>query len=261
MLHGDVPYRDAWDQKPPGIFFVYAGAWAMWPDEHVIGALDLAAALATAWFLRRLGREMFGGHAGDAAGVVFLLLADPGIQRSGGMYLRAQCETFIALAGVGALFVAWRSAFRSIAPGSIGVLLALMFWLKYNTIVFAAPTALAAVWPSESRFDWTRALKATGWIAAGGVVTSLLVIGHFAARGALTDLWLQTITYNVRYAGETYSGFFDAVLYTFWMPLVRARVDGLWFVGLLGVLLLVDLRRWSRETIVVVLWIAAASVP
>ena len=261
MLEGDTPYLDSWDQKPPGIFFVYAAAWAVYPDERVIGLLDLAAAVATAALLVLLGRRMFGGYVGEAAAVLFLLLADPGIQRSGGMYLRAQCETFIALFGIAALYVSWRSASRPIALAFAGVLLALMFWLKYNAAIFVVPVVLAAVLGGKERtgpmFDWTRALKAKAWIAAGAIVTSLLVIGHFAARGALTDLWLATITYNVRYAGETYTGILDAVLYVFWMPIARARVDGLWFLGLLGLLLLVDLRRLSRETIVIAASIGA----
>src|SRR4030095_1932335 len=75
MLHGDVPYLDAWDQKPPGIFFAYAAAWAVYPNERVIALLDLGAAVATAALLIALGRRMFGGYVGYGAAVLFLLLA------------------------------------------------------------------------------------------------------------------------------------------------------------------------------------------
>jgi hypothetical protein len=40
---GDVPYRDAWDQKPPAIHFIYAGLWRLWPSDAVVAAADLAA--------------------------------------------------------------------------------------------------------------------------------------------------------------------------------------------------------------------------
>src|SRR5688572_23081908 len=59
VLDGEIPYRDAWDQKPPGIFVVYAAGWAVWPDTRVIAVLDLVAAVATAFLLLRLGRQMF----------------------------------------------------------------------------------------------------------------------------------------------------------------------------------------------------------
>ena len=29
LLHGEMPYRDAWDFKPPGIFLIYASARAL----------------------------------------------------------------------------------------------------------------------------------------------------------------------------------------------------------------------------------------
>src|SRR5438105_1953036 len=45
---GDVPYRDVWDQKPPGIMFLYAALLRVWPHESVVGAADLAAAVLVA---------------------------------------------------------------------------------------------------------------------------------------------------------------------------------------------------------------------
>jgi hypothetical protein len=33
ILKGEVPYRDAWDQKPPGIHFTYAAMLALWRNE------------------------------------------------------------------------------------------------------------------------------------------------------------------------------------------------------------------------------------
>ena len=32
ILAGDLPYRDAWDQKPPTIHYTYAAMRAIWPD-------------------------------------------------------------------------------------------------------------------------------------------------------------------------------------------------------------------------------------
>jgi hypothetical protein len=275
VLHGDMPYRDSWDQKPPGIFFVYAAAWAVWPDAHVIGVLDLAAAIATAWLLMRLGRQMFGGRAGEGAAVLYLLLADPGIQKLGGMYLRSQCETFIGLAVTAAIALTWRRRRnRLLEPGSggpfetdtrfrfflSGVLLAAVFWLKYNAAIFALPVALAALVPPTGTFQWRRALTTIGWMKLGALVSCLIVLIYFAAGGALTDLWLATITYNLRYAGETYTSTLHALTYPVAMPVLQARVDGLWFLGLLGALLLIVHQWKSRATVVTIAWLAAAVV-
>jgi hypothetical protein len=253
-----VPYRDAWDQKPPGIMFVYATGWRLWPRESLAAALDLAATALVAWILVHLGRRAFGGRAGEGAAALFLLLGDPGIQRLGGQYLRAQCETFIALAVTAAVALAWRSFDRRRVWMVAGIWLSVAFWLKYNAAVYALPVGLAAALPANGPIDRRRSLRALAWMAVGGVTASAVVLIYFAVSGALADLWLATISYNVRYSGETYAGLADALRYVATMPFGRARVDGLWFVGLLGLLPLVAFRRPNRMTAVTLLWLAAA---
>src|SRR5512143_3488821 len=43
LLAGATPYKETWDQKPPGIAFVYASLWRLWPHESVVPAADLVA--------------------------------------------------------------------------------------------------------------------------------------------------------------------------------------------------------------------------
>src|SRR4029453_18596821 len=52
---GGLPYRDAWDQKPPAIHALYAGLRALWPSDAIVPAADFAAAAAVAALLWRLG--------------------------------------------------------------------------------------------------------------------------------------------------------------------------------------------------------------
>ena len=98
ILHGEVPYRDNWDQKPPGIHATYAVLWQIWPDERVVPAADLVVAVSTALLLLALGRRLGPPGAGETAALVFLFLGDPAWGRLGGLRARAQCEVFIGLA-------------------------------------------------------------------------------------------------------------------------------------------------------------------
>jgi len=41
ILVGDVPYRDAWDQKPPAIHFTYALLRLVWRSDAVVAAATL----------------------------------------------------------------------------------------------------------------------------------------------------------------------------------------------------------------------------
>src|SRR5438045_1640322 len=97
ILHHELAYRDAWDQKPPGVHYVYAALRALSHRDVIVPAADLAAAAATAALLWTIGARLGGPAAGGLSAVLFLLLSDPGIGRYGGVRVRAQAETFIVL--------------------------------------------------------------------------------------------------------------------------------------------------------------------
>ena len=152
ILHGELAYRDAWDQKPPGIHYVYAALRAISHRDVIVPAADLAAAVAVAALLWRLGRLLAGPIAGGVSAVIFLLLSDPSFARYGGVRVRAQCETFIALAVTGAIALALGATGARGAHGvegagakgargaqgatvgllAAGLLIGVAFALKYN---------------------------------------------------------------------------------------------------------------------------------
>ena len=66
--------------------------------------------------------------------------------------------------------------------------------------------AAAAAWPPPSRATWRHVAEDLGWIVLGFVAVGTLVLAYFAAHGALEDLRLATLDYNLRYSNETYAG-------------------------------------------------------
>ena len=82
ILAGDLPYRDVFDHKPPGVHYAYAAAFlALGPTEgavRLLGALaGILATLATAW----AARELWGPPEGLAAlALAVPLLALPQLQ-------------------------------------------------------------------------------------------------------------------------------------------------------------------------------------
>src|SRR4029079_5557045 len=95
LLHGELAYRDAWDQKPPGIHYVYAALRAVTTRDAAVPAADLACAAAVAALLWAIGARLHGPLAGGLSAVLFLLLSDPSMSRLAGVRVRAQAETFI----------------------------------------------------------------------------------------------------------------------------------------------------------------------
>lgn len=260
ILAGEVMYRDVWDQKPPGIAFLYALASYVWPHDSLVPAADLLAASGVAALLVVLGRRRYSAHIGYGAAALFLLLGDPYLQRLSGVYVRGQCEPFMSLAiTAGLVLLAGRRAGGRAALLGAGVALSAAFWLKYNAGGYALVLAAAAwAWPPEAERSSRRLLQDVFWIGAGFAGVSAIVLGYFGLHGALLDLRLATIDYNLAYSNETYDSPIGVPVYLLSMPFERARVDMLWFVGGLGALLLVPRVRRDGSALVALAWLAAA---
>jgi hypothetical protein len=268
LMAGDAPYAGAWDQKPPGIHVVYGLLWSVWPDESVVAAADLLAAGLTAWLLVLLGRRRGTEAAGLAAAAILLLLGNPALtQRLGGVFVRAQCETFIALAVTWAMVLAAADDRRRWQLVGIGLLLSAAFWLKYNAAAYALPVLVAlACWPAAAANPRQGWLREVGIVAAAGATGVAVPLVLMALSGSLTDLYLATIAYNTAYSGDTYDGLSGVLRYALMFPIERARNDALWFAGGVGLLAGVgawvasgrDDRRPAATLAVTAGWLAAA---
>lgn len=70
IAHGGSPYVDAWDQKPPSIYFIYAVAiHGPFGFMQNVRAFDLAWTVATVLVLCALGRRWWNVRAGVIAGL------------------------------------------------------------------------------------------------------------------------------------------------------------------------------------------------
>ncbi len=251
---GGLPYRDAWDQKPPAIHFVYAGLRTLWAGDAAVPGADLAAAAAIAWLLYRLGGLAGPAGTGAASALLFLLLSNPAFTRVAGIRLRSQCETFIAVAVTAALVLLMRRGKR-LGPGVMigaGVLFGLAFAFKYNAAVFAV-AGVATLWLCE-RLTFGDLIRMT----AGFALPALAIPIVFAVGGALRPLVDATVLYNLEYSGETYHGLLDVGRYLMTFPIERARFDALWTLGGAGCLVLLAGVPGGRQRLVPVVWVAAA---
>jgi len=267
ILHGELAYRDAWDQKPPGIHYLYAGLRLLSKSDAIVPGADLAAAALTAALLWAIGARLCGGLAGSLSAVLFLLLSDPSLARYGGFRVRAQAETFIGVAIAAA--VALAVGFRLPAPHyrlrafGAGVLVGAAFALKYNAGLYGLVVLAALRAGSE---DPASPFRDGLLVAAGAAIVPLLLFVRFWLGGALDDLYQATIVYNVQYSAETYASRWDMLRYVVVAPIRHARVDPLWFAGGVGcvVLLVAAVRALLRRRLVAgwipILWVAVACV-
>lgn len=256
ILDGGLPYVDAWDQKPPAVHVAYAAMRAVWPHDSVVATADLLAAMLVAWLLYRLGSVLGRPATGQAAALVFLLLSNPSFARLSGVSVRAQAETFIAVAVTSAYLLLLRPGGSRWRLATAGVLFGIAFTFKYNMAVYAAAGVLMLV--LMPRKGGGPGIGAVASLALGFIIPVAGMLAVFAARGALADVYGATVTYNLQYSGETYAGPLDAVRYLLTFPIQRARVDALWFVGGAGCAVLLAVAPWGRDRLIAPAWVAAA---
>ena len=76
LLQGELPYRDLFDHKPPGVFAIYAFAVGLFPDTATgIHLFLMLWNLATLLLVASLAASLYGRAAGIAAAWVFALVS------------------------------------------------------------------------------------------------------------------------------------------------------------------------------------------
>src|SRR4029079_2627771 len=144
-----------------------------------------------------------GAAGGGVSAAIFLLLSEPSFARYGGVRVRAQCETFIALAITAALALACtgargakgdqgaRGAGAKGGKGgrgaiellSAGVLVGVAFALKYNAGLYGV-VVLAAL-----ALTTGVTLLEIGCIVGGAASVPAVLLVIFWSGGALNDLY------------------------------------------------------------------------
>jgi hypothetical protein len=216
VLAGGMPYRDAWDFKPPGVFLVYAASRAILGSGQAgIRVVEAAGLVAMIAAMMRLTDEWWGTRrVGLLAGTVAVLVhvqldfwhtAQPesfggmltifaltalGPAMAGGSPMRTETrEMTRRLLLSGALFGAAGLLKPPLAGGGAVVAVALGLRILHDQ---REPRAWSA------RAVWA-ALRPGALILAGGALPFALCLLWFAARGALRPLYDVLFVFTPHY--------------------------------------------------------------
>jgi len=202
MLRGYVPYADAFDQKPPGVFAVYAVAFTLFGESiesiHLfLYAWTAAAALLLFLVVRRLTNELSAAFATLAFAVSS---GDPTL-----LGTAANTEHFMLLPILGSMWMLLRAIERDTAGAwfATGVLAASACWFKQVAIanaLFIAVCAAATGW--RNRRSLVSTLRSLTALGLGAVVVSLPVFAIFAWAGAWDSFLDSVFIHNFSYARE-----------------------------------------------------------
>ncbi|HEX7668473.1 MAG TPA: glycosyltransferase family 39 protein [Polyangiaceae bacterium] len=190
VLGGDMPYRDAWDFKPPGIFLVYAAAQALFGRAmSSIRILEVIGLIGMVFAFRRFARNSFGSTLPGLLGGACALLIHTELE----FWHTAQPEAFGGMLTAFAL-VATTGSFghpasalrrRLSAWTLVGALFGAAFLMKPPLGGGAPVCALYLAWGEfrHSRRPLTAVLPVLV-VGVASVVPIVLCAAWFAVRGA-----------------------------------------------------------------------------
>jgi 4-amino-4-deoxy-L-arabinose transferase-like glycosyltransferase len=226
-LHGGLPYRDAFDHKPPLIYLLYMPA-LLWgpPSALAIRVWATVLTLVSVGVVYAIGRRVW-----DRATAVLVALlfgvAGSAFDLQGMILNTDQALVLPALIG---LWCAIRLGETQQMRWTIatGVALAVAALIKPVAIVLLPAVLLA------SGRDLRSLARVVGGVALGGAIVALPIGLYFWARGAWNDLIFGLLTYNRVYAAESQDrwelgGLVD--MFAPFVPLLLVAVGSLPLIG------------------------------
>ena len=260
MLDGGAPYKDAWEIRPPGIFYFYAAAiTAFGKNALALRLLDLLTHVLTALALFHLGRRLFGVGAGLVAGVVYPIVYFFGND----FWNLGNTDGSVALPSVLALLCLLGSR-RGPRPAwdlLAGVLMGVVFLVRFTHGLLYLPV-LALLFASGAHVKPCRfgsRFRRLVVVSLGFVGCLGLFLTHMGFKGALGDFFYTLFVFAPKYAVLTY----DGDLMTFLKPAVRlhalfvTKYILVTIPALLGCLW-IAVRERTAPGLAAVLWLVSA---
>lgn len=201
MNHGEVPYRDWVDQKPPAIFWVYQTAFTLplapITAVHLVALLWSAASACALFFLAR--HFLDASPAALAALLFAILLADPMINGPS-----ANTELFMLLPLILSQIVFLRAVQAARGKGWWAGLCGILIGaaIAFKQVAGVNWVLLIALYPMFARKP-ERTMRATltfaGASACGIAVVWLIIASWFYFHRGFDEFVYQVLTHNLQY--------------------------------------------------------------
>jgi hypothetical protein len=220
VLRGGMPYRDAWDFKPPGIFAIYALVRAIFgPAEASIRVFEVLGLASVAAAFVLMSMRFFGDWRVGVIGAALGVLVHAELE----FWHTAQPESF------GGMLTAWALVLATFEPKSddprgrrklfaawalSGACYGMAFLMKPplggGALVSSAFVTFRLF--QKSRGDgagppnWMELVRPTLTIGAGSVMPIALCVAWYAARNAFGDLYDAIFVFAPHYTKLSWEG-------------------------------------------------------
>ncbi len=213
IINGDVPYRDNFDMKPPGIFFIYAFVAKVF-GYTIKGVyfFDLLWALITILAIWKLTKYLFGSRVGLIAGFLYGFL----YFTYGNVWYYGQAEAFSNLPivlGIYFFFLAQDKGKKAFFFFS-GLFLGIAFLIKFP-LILGIMFLLLFVFLKKSRIIKTKEKTIYFFMFIFGFfVLFIPVMVYFIFHNALSKMIYTLFVYTPQYARTmniAYTGFLQKI--------------------------------------------------
>jgi len=261
ILDGGVPYRDAFDNKPPLIFGIYSFSFILFGENvwapRLLAAICLSLTTLLVYFQ---GRLVFSHNGGLIAALAFALsigIAD--------FQTNANTEYFLVLPMVASL-VAFTLARRTDNAAwylLAGVLSGLAMMTKqvaiYNFLVLLlVPLIISVREGGWSAIASPRALRPLIMMGTGLSVSLVVVAAPFLIAGAFGQFLEAVIVYPLSYSGGLST--VDKLGNALWSPVYLMTRAAPWVVLTVFGVLFVARDEGNPDRQLLVLWLAACGL-
>lgn len=212
LLEGNAPYTNVWDNKPPGIYFVYALGLIIFGNNIIsIRIITCLAVAITCFLLYRLGKIITkDSKLGLIAGIFYAIFS----LENGG--LGGNTEIFFTpfvVLGFYLLFSLKNSPENPISKQKITLLiigLTMGFALQIKQVVlfdFIAILIILSLRLFEERKNVKKSilqeiLSCFAWLLLGFTIPTIVIIIGFSLTGNFQDYWYANFTANSKRIGN-----------------------------------------------------------
>jgi hypothetical protein len=262
VLRGEMPYRDAWDFKPPGIFLIFALARGLFGQTMLAPRLvEVAGLVLLVIGFTRLGGVFFGKKRVGLIGGALAALVHAQLE----FWHTGQPEAFGGFLTVGALVltVANKSGKeRWLAWLGVGGAFGCAFLLKPPLAGGALVCAAYAVRVEQGRRNegWRAAVPPLLMFAVGGLLPIALCGLWFRLNGAWADLRWTMFDFTPGYTALSWEGR-DAPETFYWATEeLFFKFSALNAAGLLAALVIAPMHSREREGLFLVLGVISVQL-
>ncbi|MEE8573778.1 MAG: glycosyltransferase family 39 protein, partial [Thermodesulfobacteriota bacterium] len=259
LEHGEVPYKDIFDQKPPGIFFIYYVTFLFSDTTSAIHWMVTLYTLITLFLAFCLSRRLTGSQG---AGLITTAALASALIQPALTGQAANTEIFMIAPIIGALLLFTKEFGKNSALNlfGVGLLIGIASLLKQVALTTLLPVAAISLWSyfkTSSTEKQKKSLFSVPIILIGTVAAWVPALIYFISNAALADMINAVFLHNFKYLGTSRNDFSFEVFFMNFLPILKGEWP-LWAVGVLGIYKLYKVQ--ATRAAFALLWLVSAAI-